>query len=140
MRKNIVIAIISIIAVVIVVNLIRTPLPPIDIWVDNRISASFEASTINETVGEMPVTAELHIDASGSMKPYFRAEGAGMINTLDPEVISLGGGVSRAKDIILDGLEDMIRNYVAYKNEEITKVVIATLGADAGIVGAAFLS
>ena len=34
----------------------------------------------------------------------------------------------------------MIRNYVAYKNEEITKVVIATLGADAGIVGAAFLS
>ena len=63
-----------------------------------------------------------------------------MINTLDPEVISLGGGVSRAKDIILDGLEDMIRNYVAYKNKEITKVVIATLGADAGIVGAAFLS
>ena len=88
MRKNIVIAIISIIAVVIVVNLIRKP--PIDdnVWVDNRISASFEASTINETVGEMPVTAELHIDASGSMKPYFRAEGAGMINTLS-EIVNL---------------------------------------------------
>ena len=88
MRKNIVIAIISIIAVVIVVNLIRKP--PIDdnVWVDNRISASFEASTINETVGEMPVTAELHIDASESMKPYFRAEGAGMINTLS-EIVNL---------------------------------------------------
>ena len=88
MRKNIVIAIISIIAVVIVVNLIRKP--PIDdnVWVDNRISASFEASTINETVGEMPVTAELYIDASGSMKPYFRAEGAGMINTLS-EIVNL---------------------------------------------------
>ena len=89
MRKNIVIAIISIIAVVIVVNLIRETEPPIDdVWVDNRISASFEASTINETVGEMPVSAELYIDASGSMKPYFRAEGAGMINTLS-EIVNL---------------------------------------------------
>lgn len=90
MRKNIVIAIVSVIVIVIVVNLLRgcPPPPPEDVWVDNRISASFETSTINETVGEMPVTAELHIDASGSMKPYFRAEGAGMINTLS-EIVNL---------------------------------------------------
>ena len=83
---------------------------------------------------------EVAIETIDRFKLYLAKAIAGMINTLDPEVISLGGGVSRAKDIILDGLEDMIRNYVAYKNEEITKVVIATLGADAGIVGAAFLS
>ncbi len=90
MRKNIVIAIVSVIVVVIGVRLLRScgEPPEPDIWVDNRISASFEASTINETVGEMPVTAELHIDASGSMKPYFRAECAGMINTLS-EIVNL---------------------------------------------------
>ena len=88
MRKNIVIAIISIIAVVFVVNWLRKPPIRYNIWVDNRISASFAASTINEEVGKMPATAELHIDASGSMKPYFRAEGAGMINTLS-EIVNL---------------------------------------------------
>ena len=90
MRKNIVITIVSVIVVVIGVKLLRgcSETPPTDVWVDNRISASFEASTINETVGEMPATAELHIDASGSMKPYFRAEGAGMINTLS-EIVNL---------------------------------------------------
>lgn len=63
-----------------------------------------------------------------------------MINTLDPEVISLGGGVSRAGDIILDGLDELVRKYIIYKNEDFADIVIATLGADAGIVGAAFLS
>ena len=90
MRKNIVIAIVSVIVVIIGVRLLRgdRTTPRTDVWVDNRISASFETSTINETVGEMPATAELHIDASGSMKPYFRAEGAGMINTLS-EIVNL---------------------------------------------------
>lgn len=90
MRKNIVIAIVSVIVVIIGVRLLRGDgtTPRTDVWVDNRISASFETSTINETVGEMPATAELHIDASGSMKPYFRAEGAGMINTLS-EIVNL---------------------------------------------------
>lgn len=88
MRKNIVIAIISIIAIVIVINLVRVRKPPVNVWVDNRISASFEASTINEIVGVMPATAELHIDASGSMKPYFRAEGTSMINSLS-EIVNL---------------------------------------------------
>ena len=90
MRKNIVIAIVSVIVVIIGVRLLRGDgtTPRTDVWVDNRISASFETSTINETVGEMPATAELHIDVSGSMKPYFRAEGAGMINTLS-EIVNL---------------------------------------------------
>lgn len=90
MRKNIVIAIVSVIVVIIGVKVLRGCVDPpqTDVWVDNRISASFEASSINETVGEMPATAELHIDASGSMKPYFRAEGTSMINTLS-EIVNL---------------------------------------------------
>lgn len=88
MRKNIVIAIVSVIVVIIGVELLPVPPPPTDLWADNRISACFPKDSINEKIGEMPATAELHIDASGSMKPYFGAEGAGMINTLS-EIVNL---------------------------------------------------
>ena len=55
-------------------------------------------------------------------------------------IIAIGGGVSRAGDIILDGLEDEIRSHILYKEEEFSPIVIATLGNDAGIIGAAFLN
>lgn len=83
---------------------------------------------------------DVAVETIDRFKSYLAKAIGGMVNTLDPEIVSLGGGVSRAGDIILEGLEDSIRNHVAYKNEEFAKVVIATLGADAGIVGAAFLS
>ena len=71
---------------------------------------------------------------------YYLAKSMGsMINILDPDVISIGGGVSRASDIILHDLKDLIREHIVYKDEEFADIVCATLGADAGIIGAAFL-
>lgn len=91
----------------------------------------FDAYRLNDKVA---------IETISRFKEYLAKAIAGMINTLDPEVISLGGGVSRAGDIILDGLDELVRKYIIYKNEDFADIVIATLGADAGIVGAAFLS
>lgn len=91
----------------------------------------FDAYRLNDKVA---------IETINRFKEYLAKAIAGMINTLDPEVISLGGGVSRAGDIILDGLDKLVRKYIIYKNEDFADIVIATLGADAGIVGAAFLS
>lgn len=88
MKKILIIAIVSIIAIIIVRKIIIPPPPPEGVWSNNRISASFEPSTINEKVGEKPATAELYIDASGSMKPYFKADGTAMINTLS-EIVNL---------------------------------------------------
>lgn len=51
------------------------------VWVGNRVSASFPERTINET-STCPNLTKIFIDASGSMKPYFRADENGMINTL----------------------------------------------------------
>ena len=71
---------------------------------------------------------------------YYLAIGiADIINCIDPHIIAIGGGVSRASDIILDGLEDEVRRHILYKKEDFAKIVIATLGNEAGIVGAAFL-
>lgn len=72
-------------------------------------------------------------------KSYLAIAIAGIINTLDPHIIAIGGGVSRAGDIILDGLKEQIREHILYKEEEFAEIVVATLGNDAGIIGAAFL-
>ena len=39
----------------------------------------------------------------------------------------------------LDGLKEMVRGHLVYKEEEFADIVIATLGNDAGIIGAAIL-
>lgn len=70
----------------------------------------------------------------------YLAKGIGsLINTIDPSVIALGGGVSKAGDIILNGLKELVRGNVLYKEHEFGDIVIAELGNDAGIIGAAFL-
>ena len=71
---------------------------------------------------------------------YYLAIGiADIINSIDPHIVAIGGGVSRASDIILEGLEDEVRKHILYKKEDFAKIVKATLGNEAGIVGAAFL-
>lgn len=83
---------------------------------------------------------EVAIETINRFKSYLAKAMGSMVNTLDPDIISIGGGVSRASDIILDGLDVLIRQHVLYKNEEFANIVCATLGADAGIIGAAFLN
>ena len=65
---------------------------------------------------------------------------AGVINFLDPEIIVLGGGVSKAGAFLLDALRAEYPNYVLFRDQPMSRVEIAVLGADAGIIGAAMLS
>lgn len=62
-----------------------------------------------------------------------------VISFLDPEIIVLGGGVSRAGDFLLDAVRAEIPNYLLFKTLPYARVEIATLGSDAGIIGAAML-
>lgn len=82
---------------------------------------------------------EVAIEVVNRFKNYLGLGIANIINFLDPEVISIGGGVSNASDIILDGLEEIIRKYIAFKEEPIAKIVIAKFKNDAGILGASAL-
>lgn len=82
---------------------------------------------------------EVAIEVINRFKEYLAKTFANTINSLDPEIISIGGGISKASDIILDGIEDLVRKFVLYKKEDIAKITCATLGSDAGIIGAAFL-
>ena len=60
-------------------------------------------------------------------------------NILFPEVICLGGGVSNAdSDLLLDPLRELVQKG-CFDREHPPKVVRASLGNDAGVVGAAML-
>lgn len=90
----------------------------------------FDAYRENDTVA---------IETINRFKDYLAKAMGSMVNTLDPDIISIGGGVSRASDIILHDIKDLVRKYIIYKSEEFADIVCANLGADAGIIGAAFL-
>lgn len=62
------------------------------------------------------------------------------INSFRPQVVAIGGGISRQGDRLLNPIREYVDKY-SYGCEFIAppKIVIAKLGNDAGIVGAAFL-
>lgn len=63
-----------------------------------------------------------------------------VVNLLDPEVIVLGGGVSKAGSFLLDPLTREYRKYVVFNDQPLPPVRLAVLGSEAGIIGAAMLS
>lgn len=56
--------------------------------------------------------------------------------TVDPAVFVIGGGVSKAGNILLDIVKKYFYAHAFYGNQK-TKITLATLGNDAGIYGAA---
>ena len=62
-----------------------------------------------------------------------------IVHFIDPEIISIGGGVSNSSDIILEGLEEELSKRAIYNGNGIAKIVIAEFKNDAGILGASAL-
>lgn len=58
---------------------------------------------------------------------------------LDPEMIVLGGGVSKAGAFLLDKVRAQLPRYLLYKSLPHARVELARLGNEAGIIGAAML-
>ena len=81
---------------------------------------------------------ELAIQVAESFGKYLGKAVAGMTAVLDPEIIVIGGGVSKAGPILLD----YVRKYYkpcAFKSAKETPFALAELGNDAGIYGCAKL-
>ena len=71
---------------------------------------------------------------------YLESGLASMINIFQPEVLSIGGGISGEGDPLVEMILPSIRDQqYGIGFTELTKVCIAELGNDAGIIGAAFL-
>ena len=79
--------------------------------------------------------------AKGVAERFAKYLGTGiavMTAILDPEVIVIGGGVSKAGEILLDYIREYYKPY-AYKSAKDTEFALAKLGNDAGIYGCAKL-
>ncbi|WP_077213968.1 ROK family glucokinase [Bacillus dakarensis] len=65
---------------------------------------------------------------------------ANIANTLNPDKIIIGGGVSRAGDILVNKVEEYFGKYAFPRVKKSTEISVATLGNDAGVIGAAWLA
>lgn len=70
---------------------------------------------------------------------YLASGIASIINIFQPEVLCIGGGVSHEGDNLLNPLKKLVAKEVYTRNVPQTEIKIATLGNNAGIVGAAML-
>lgn len=63
-----------------------------------------------------------------------------VINIFQPEILCIGGGVCNEGDALLIPVKEIVAREVYTRNSKNnTEIVIASLGNDAGIIGAAFL-
>ena len=90
----------------------------------------FDAARDHDPVGE---------EVFNTYISYLAQALATIIHFLDPEVIVLGGGVSKAGDFLLKPLREAVPKYLLYKTMPYSRIEIADLGPDAGIIGAAML-
>lgn len=63
-----------------------------------------------------------------------------IINTFQPDMLCIGGGISHEGDYLLKPIMEIFnKEDYARHSEKRTKIVPASLGNNAGIIGAAFL-
>ena len=100
-----------------------------------RELSSVEAKDIFDAAKNDDAVAVKMVDQLGR---YIGLATANLAATTDPEKIIVGGGVSKAGAILLDAI---VKHYQAFAFEPLkhTDFVLAELGNDAGIVGAAYL-
>lgn len=79
---------------------------------------------------------EIAIEVAGQFGDYLGKGLAAVAAVVNPEVIVIGGGVSRAGEILLSFVEPCFQKYV-FKPCSKARFVLAKLGNDAGIYGAA---
>lgn len=94
-----------------------------------------DAKAVFDALKEGDKVSEEIVEEFGS---YLGHAMANLAAVTDPTVIVIGGGVSKAGDILLGYIEKYFMEKAFFANKE-TKFVLAELGNDAGICGAAKL-
>ncbi|WP_416827230.1 ROK family glucokinase [Ectobacillus polymachus] len=104
-----------------------------DIWKKNgTITAKdvFDAAKTDELANSVVETMTFHLGLSI----------ANIANTLNPELVVIGGGVSRAGELLLSSIQKNFVKFAFPRVAKSTKLAIATLGNDAGVIGSSWLA
>ena len=71
---------------------------------------------------------------------FYVGEGVvNLVNIFQPEMVVIGGGICAQGDLILEPIRRQLSQDVFCKAVSVPKIVSATLGNDAGIIGAAYV-
>ncbi len=112
---------------------------------NKKLAADSKASALrNEEVSAKAVWDavkegdELAIEVANVYGEYLGKGLAAVANVVNPEIFVIGGGVSRAGDILIEYMKPHFEKYV-FPGAASCKFGLATLGNDAGIYGAAKL-
>ena len=83
----------------------------------------------------------LALQVLGQFIDYLAAGVTDLINIFQPEILCIGGGVSKQGDFLIRPLTEKVEKlrYTRHSRKQ-TKICAATLGNDAGIIGAALLA
>lgn len=119
--------------------------------ITKRESSSFsEDAKLNQLVKDEQLTAKLIFDLAKEGDPfaekvvaifsdYLGLACAQLANTLNPSFIIIGGGVSAAGHFLLERIKADFEKYAFPIVRQSTQLKLATLGNDAGVIGAASL-
>jgi glucokinase len=65
---------------------------------------------------------------------------AGFMNVFEPEIVVIGGGFARAGDLLLGPAREVVAREALGSLRELAPIVVAELGTDAGVIGAAMVA
>jgi glucokinase len=82
---------------------------------------------------------ELANKSINRMVKYLSIGIANLLNVLDPDIVAIGGGVSKAGDFLLEKVRNEVTRYLLCKELKYGDIVLAELRNDAGLIGAAML-
>lgn len=74
------------------------------------------------------------LDVVNDMSEKLARGAASICNTLNPDLLLLGGGVSKTGEFLLNRVKEKFKKYAFYSIKD-TKIALASLGNDAGIFG-----
>ncbi len=117
---------------------------------NEKLQITTKETVLKEMSNDSPITAKDVFEAYSNgdevaeeivnhVMRYLALVLAGVGNTLNPENIIIGGGVSNAGELLLKPLKKYFDEFAFTTVRDSTKLSIAKLGNDAGAIGAAYL-
>ncbi|MBS5927105.1 MAG: ROK family protein [Clostridium sp.] len=100
----------------------------------------YDTVTSYEVFKEAEAGDEVAKDIIDNALTYLGIGVANAIATFDPEMIIIGGGVSKAGDIVFNTVKKVVNKRCFKSMAESCEIVPAGLGSDAGVVGAVALA
>lgn len=100
----------------------------------------YDVITSYEVFKEAEAGDEVSKDIINNAMTYLGIGVANAISTFDPEMIIIGGGVSKAGDVVFDTVKKVVNKRCFKSMAESCEIVPAGLGSDAGVVGAVALA